>query len=618
MSHNPPKIHIAFRFHTNFYHSYRGDTPDELGFGLDIRVIRRIIEVLNGWNERGVPVKGTWDIENAFSLEDIMPKYCPDIITSLQQRVRAGYDEIEVMAYNNGLISAHTAVEFDEAISKALHNKQKSGLCDIFDSVAPVVRPQEMMYTPLHLKLYPAHGISVISLFYSGVPFNTLSNFIKPLPLAHRYNPLWLTYPELSEKLTLCPAYNHGDIADWLSLRRWVIKLHKKQMQLADPPDFLLLIDADADDEYWYGYNWPVIRHLLSITQGLDGLIRSVYDLPYVVFTTPYTYLEDHPPLATVQVGQDTADGSFDGYASWADKWSNHQLWTGIERSRIMELQALRLASEIPIENLPSQFQTHLSASNASRLRALSTTHFGLTAPILNRTRLTKACELVSTAVRDAGFAYRIMHQLLAQKATSEISFSLYNYKHGVDTPRVFYEAKPSQALIQLSVKMDNELFNKESMLVSLKDDKGNVQPACVQVNEMDGKQLLFVAKVEKSERIYYTMTKAGVDDSLMMQGKPVSVSQHHLQNQWLTLKFNDSTSLVNLVFADQEFTDGGFVRSAVNYAGRVSEVLDWHISEVMTLGGGYAGVVRVNAEIPLKTKGKPCINVEHEFHAGR
>ena len=38
-----PKIYLAFRFHGNFYHSYRGDTPDELGFGKDIRIIRHIL-----------------------------------------------------------------------------------------------------------------------------------------------------------------------------------------------------------------------------------------------------------------------------------------------------------------------------------------------------------------------------------------------------------------------------------------------------------------------------------------------------------------------------------------------------------------------------------------------
>ena len=33
------KIHIAYGFHVNCYHSYRGDTNDNLGFGSDIRII---------------------------------------------------------------------------------------------------------------------------------------------------------------------------------------------------------------------------------------------------------------------------------------------------------------------------------------------------------------------------------------------------------------------------------------------------------------------------------------------------------------------------------------------------------------------------------------------------
>ena len=127
--------------------------------------------------------------------------------------------------------------------------------------------------------------------------------------------------------MTLVPAYNHGDIADWLSLRRWVKYLHKSQMQMDTPQDFLLLIGADADDVYWVGYNVPLIKHIVAISDGLDGLIRSVQDLPFIAFTTPYKYLREHPPLTTVEFGQDTADGSFDGFASWADKWSNHMLW---------------------------------------------------------------------------------------------------------------------------------------------------------------------------------------------------------------------------------------------------------------------------------------------------
>ena len=125
-----PKVFLAFRFHANFYHSYRGDTPDELGFGKDIRIIRRIIEVLDDFNAQGVPAQGTWDIESQFSLETIMPKHCPDIIESLKRRVREGRDEVQVMSYNNGLISAHTAWEFDVAVGRAITNAAGSGLRD--------------------------------------------------------------------------------------------------------------------------------------------------------------------------------------------------------------------------------------------------------------------------------------------------------------------------------------------------------------------------------------------------------------------------------------------------------------------------------------------------------
>jgi hypothetical protein len=119
-----PRIFLAFRFHTSFYHSYRGDTPDELRFGKDIRVIRKIIRLLDEFNADGVPMRGAWDIENYFSLETIIPQHCPDIIASLRRRVAKGKDEVRVMSYNNGLINARTAAEFDAAIGPAVQRGQ--------------------------------------------------------------------------------------------------------------------------------------------------------------------------------------------------------------------------------------------------------------------------------------------------------------------------------------------------------------------------------------------------------------------------------------------------------------------------------------------------------------
>ena len=420
-----PTISLAFRFHANFYHSYRGDTPDELGFGKDIRIIRKIIEVLDRFNADGVPVRGTWDIENYFSLETIMPEHCPDIIESLQRRVAEGKDEVQVMSYNNGLISAHTASEFDDAIGRAIANDAGSGLLDLFGRFAPMVRPQEMMYTPMHLKLYPRHGIEYISLFYSAVPFNAFSNFVEPLPLEQRFNPLTLTYPGIDETMTLVPAHNHGDIADNVSLRWWLKRLRRKQIAMAEPRDLLLLIDADADDEYWYGYEWPVVSRLLAAARGIHGLIETVCDLDFVRFTTPGAYVETHPPVGEIRIGQDTADGSFDGLSSWAEKWSNHLLWTGIERSRILELQTRALMSAQGSGDDCEAMETLLEDARDARLKSLSTTHFGLASPVVNRTRLQTVSKLLHRSVEKASRAFELgADRVLDESADPEMRSS--------------------------------------------------------------------------------------------------------------------------------------------------------------------------------------------------
>lgn len=112
-------VHVGFGFHVNCYHSYRGDTCDKLGFGSDIRIIRHIIDTLDRCNQKGIPVKGTWDFENAYSLELILPQYAPDIIESVRRRQNLCGDENILMGYNNGAMSAMTEDEFMASIKRA-------------------------------------------------------------------------------------------------------------------------------------------------------------------------------------------------------------------------------------------------------------------------------------------------------------------------------------------------------------------------------------------------------------------------------------------------------------------------------------------------------------------
>jgi len=610
-------ISLAFRFHANFYHSYRGDTPDEYGFGKDVRIIRKIIEVFDALNAEGVPARATWDIENYFSLETIMPEHCPDIIESLQRRVAEGKDEVQVMSHNNGLISSHTASEFDAAVGRAITNDAGSGLRDLFGVFAPMVRPQEMMYTPLHLKLYPRHGVEYISLYYSSVPFNCFSNFVAPLPFEQRFNPLTLTYPGIDQTMTLLPARNHGDIADNVSLRWWLTRMRRKQLSMPEPRDLILLIDADADDEYWFGFDWPMVTKLLAAARGIRGLLESVRDLDFVEFTTPGEYVKTHPPVGEICIGQDTADGSFDGLASWAEKWSNHRLWTGVERSRIVELQALRLMRSQGSGGERAEMEALLEQSREARLRSLSTTHFGLASPVVNRTRLQTVSELLDEAVGKASRAFDLGAEALLGDAAERggfLDFSLLDYVRGVSTDAVEYSPKSSRALVKLTLGG----AAPDQGGVRLVDSDGNGHAAAlrsrVREDGGDDSEILFVSSMQGEERKDLRIELSDEEVPREVQDAPVSLDARSLCNSLVTLRFDDAMQPVGLRCAGFELADGLLLRSAVNYRGRIAEASHWEITDRGVLGSGLVGFVAMKAEIRFRADGEKRVALEREL----
>ncbi len=377
------KIHVAFGFHVNCYHSYRGDTNDGLGFGSDIRIIRKIIDALNKFNEEGIPVKGTWDSENFFSLEKILPEFAPDIIEGMKERVKKYGDENIIMGYSNGALSAMTEDEFAASINLAVTNPQGSGLKDIFGECEMIVRPQEVMFTPSQVSLYNKCGVKALCLYYSCVPFDAFRTLIPALPDELAFNPLTYTYK--GESLTVIPTYNNSDICDAGCLRKWVKDLRKKQESGEINCDLFIFVNMDADAIFWETMNLPVIGSKLANTDGIHGLVKEIADLDYIVFDTPGGYLKAHEAVGSVSFTQDTADGNFTGYASWAEKPYNRKIWTAVERARAMS----KVTSD----------SDSASPSFRDRVLLLSTTHFGLATPVLNIQRETKANALAESVV---------------------------------------------------------------------------------------------------------------------------------------------------------------------------------------------------------------------------
>ncbi len=447
------KVHIAFGFHVNLYHSFRGDSNDEKGFGGDIRVIRKIIKVLDGYNQDGVMVKGTWDFENAYSLEKILPEFAPDIIDDVRERVRRHGDEIILMSYNNGLVSCMDEKEFTASMEWAVSNPFRSGARDIFGACAPVARPQEMMFSPSNVSLYNKIGVQALCLYYSGVPFDSFRTLIPLLPEENAFNPLWFRYKD--EKITVIPAISHSDLVDYGCLGALVKRLHKKQAGGEIENDVLVFINMDADALLWYGLEFPFPLSRLPNAAGLYGLIKEVSNLPYVVFDTPYCYLKNHPPLKTITFNQDTADGMFDGYSSWAEKPFNHLIWSRLEKARILAGKSAWLMRGLKAETGRKEVERLLDMAFYDGVCLMSTTHFGLSAPHINREREVKALRMSGRMLSNAGKAWGILReQCLSERRASREDGINPNSTHKVAIPIIVSDNEASAAFISMSLPL--------------------------------------------------------------------------------------------------------------------------------------------------------------------
>jgi hypothetical protein len=411
------RIHFSPRFHVNLYHSYRGDTPDEQGFGKDIRIIRGILDDLDRLEKEGITLRCAWDFDNAFSLGKMLPAHAPDILERIRRRISEGYDEAHLMSWNNGLLTAHTTEEFRLAVNWAKTAPDGSGTQDKLGSFVPIVRPQECMVTPSHLRLYREAGVEALSLYYSAIPFNAVGSFIPRLPVLKRFNPLLLKEPQSDSSIRMLPAFNQGDIAEYrFSLRRMIKQVRREQLASEEPADLMMLLDMDADDTFWEGFSRGITSRVLPSFAGLYSLAKSIADLPFLSFTKAWDYLQTHDDQGSITLGQDLADGAFDGYASWAEKYENYHLWTKVTAARELwdETKKLTTAKKAELNPdsiddfhawssyLPEHLQPAAFSAVTARLQLLSTTHFGLSAPVMNTERLAKAEILADTAVAAA------------------------------------------------------------------------------------------------------------------------------------------------------------------------------------------------------------------------
>ncbi len=557
----PYKVYVMLGFHTSFYHSWRGDTPDEAGFGTDIRLVRAILKMLNEANAQGQKARGYWEGDNYWTFQVIIPQYAPDIITGIRERVASGRDEVLPGPFNNGANHAATEEEFRTAVAWSMENPYGSGMKQLFGKYTPIYRSQEGMYTTGQNRIFLEEGVQGMIVYYSSIAFDSISPFIPALPPETRFNPFWFRSVPEEKPIIVFPAVSPGDLLNYTSLEKWMLDLRKLQTSGKVKSDLCIHINFDADAETWLPIKMPKGLSWFPNTGGLIEYIAAVNKYPWADFTVPSEYLKKHPPSAEILVRQDLADGAYNGNYSWAEKYHSLNNWTSLEQSRLFSYRAMALGKRAP-KPMADQVSQRLWEGKESsffyRLVGLSTTHFGMSTPIINEERQAKAEMIIGKARAIAAKAEKDEAAIIKSQSKpgkdALYVFELYNFPRGK-------EAKPAPAKMIARIPL---ILPQGVEAVELKSEGKPVKASLVNLKKMyDGSmagELIFVAELSGEERRTYQVYPAARTASA---GSGI---MKNLKNEWIELKLSETAGIEGLNFQGQPVGGQDFLKPFIAY----------------------------------------------------
>jgi hypothetical protein len=596
------KVYVMLGFHINFYHSWRGDTPDEAGFGTDMRVIRGVLDILERARAAGQKARAYWDTEVYWTFQEILPKHCSDILARMRARVAAGLDEIVPGPFNNGANHAATAEEFRAAVEWAIENPWGSGLRQLFPKVTPFYRPQESVFTTGQEKILKECGVEGLMLYYALVPFNTLGVFVPALSLERRYNPFWFRSREDQPPLVVFPAMSAADVLEMASLEAMLLDLHARQQRGEIRSDVVIHLNEDADLESWLPLGLPRLLKWLPNTGGLEEYIRIVNRYPWADFTTPGEYLAAHPPQGEVLVRQDLADGAFDGSYSWAEKCASLRAWTVLEQSRLAAYRAEALAQRTGLA-LRRPLWEGMDSSFFQRLIGLSTTHFGMSTPVINEERQARAFAILGESKRIAEQAEREAAGRVARRVYRDPAGVLYEFELFPTPPGRAAEPAPASAAVRVplilpagvnAVRVEE---NGKPLRASLTDRTPlpDGRTRC-EVRFVTGPQF---AGLKPPAQFMEVLLRPALPS-------PSPAPLTRLENDWLEIEFDEQTGVRSFRHSGVEIGGADFLQPFVTYRAKKRPVVypaaRWEFLPLPGEQWDGCQRVRLRASVPMQT----------------
>ena len=342
-SHTTANIHLAFGLHLNL----SDETDSSRAFGR----LEAVLEAFDAANDRGISCSGTWNVDQRNTLKRLAGE-APHLLSRIQSRVQAGYDDVIYQSWNGELVSAMTADEFEAARLKAEHTPEGEGLRDLFEQVRPIVRPPGMITSPATFDRYADSGMEAVCLFNSSTERDALRRYAGRLDLLRAHNPLRLEPAwadnETRNSMTVVPTYHFYDVLDHGGLKNWVRELHRRQRSEFPDRDLFLFIEFDVFARETEGYRMPPGLRQVPSANGIGAILGSVEDFSYVRFTSLLNYLDTHEEVGDVSLSWDTVDAPGSGYGVLAESYESSILASAVADDRACEAALAAISSQLP------------------------------------------------------------------------------------------------------------------------------------------------------------------------------------------------------------------------------------------------------------------------------
>jgi hypothetical protein len=582
------KIFFVVSPHINYYHSYRGDSRGESGFGQDVRIMEEILNQLDSIEERGLCngiTRISWDYGDTFWSIQLQREYQQNVLDRVIERCKKGKDEVLIGSWGNVAQPVLDTEELHTDHKWFLENSMRIGIKQIFppERIAPYARTQETMFTQGMIEEYIRMGIEGITNYYSVIPFDVSRPFLNPrLTWNQMYCPIKFKSVISDVSILMIPMYSFGDILDYLSIKRWFELIRKRQESGEISGHALLFLNFDMDADTWIGIKLPKPLQWMPNSRGLRELAEAVDLYDFVEFGN----LLDIIPKLQIQgetiLREDVADGSYNGYYNWAQKYNNTKFWTVGQRARWLKCVSDTLIDSGMSDQTKYKINESIRNGNdlsdtyiKNKILFASTTNFGMSMPFLHHHRHKTA---MIYALKSHQAANKAAKLAITEKIDDVIK-SIESDKYYIMILPVINrglserEKKPVKSPILIKSELPTELsdiLKKKNKYLKLEDELSKDIQYSLYINDKNSRQYIEALLSEssfKKEGYFITYLSTQISPKgLMPEKNPLRATTKSIENDFIKLEFNEKGKIVSLKYNRKEFACPSFLDSVVTF----------------------------------------------------